>query len=109
MHRKHGCGNDLKNLELLHSQCHQQHHALEGADAGRPMYPTAKRKNVCIYSQLKSCSSSEVAAMIEGLLRHDTRVSLAGVRSTCRCSPCTCSSPRCSGPTSTRTAPSAST
>jgi RNA-directed DNA polymerase len=29
-------GNDLKNLELLHSQCHQQHHAREGADAGRP-------------------------------------------------------------------------
>jgi TnpA family transposase len=27
---------------------------------------------VCIYSQLKSCSSSEVAAMIEGLLRHCT-------------------------------------
>nr|WP_219668650.1 Tn3 family transposase [Streptomyces bambusae] len=26
----------------------------------------------CIYSQLKSCSSSEVAAMIEGLLRHCT-------------------------------------
>ncbi|MGW2104971.1 group II intron reverse transcriptase/maturase [Streptomyces olivaceoviridis] len=37
VHRKHGGGNDLKNLELLHSQCHQQHHALEGADAGRPM------------------------------------------------------------------------
>lgn len=31
-----------------------------------------ERKNVCIYSQLKSCSSSEVAAMIEGLLRHCT-------------------------------------
>ena len=27
---------------------------------------------VCIYSQLKSFSNSEVAAMIEGLLRHDT-------------------------------------
>jgi TnpA family transposase len=30
------------------------------------------RRSVCIYSQLKSCSSSEVAAMIEGLLRHCT-------------------------------------
>src|SRR6267154_5418101 len=28
----------------------------------------------CIYSQLKTCSSSEVAAMIEGLLRHDTEM-----------------------------------
>jgi hypothetical protein len=27
---------------------------------------------ICIYSQLRSCSSSEVAAMIEGLFRHDS-------------------------------------
>src|SRR5229473_2109681 len=31
---------------------------------------------VCIYSQLKTCSSSEVAAMIEGLLRHDTEMEI---------------------------------
>ncbi|GAB2627641.1 hypothetical protein GCM10027168_69200 [Streptomyces capparidis] len=36
------------------------------------IYWHVERKNVCIYSQLKSCSSSEVAAMIEGLLRHCT-------------------------------------
>jgi len=29
---------------------------------------------ICIYSQLKTCSSSEVAAMIEGLVRHDTEM-----------------------------------
>lgn len=29
---------------------------------------------VCLYSQLKSFSSSEVAAMIEGLVRHDTEM-----------------------------------
>jgi TnpA family transposase len=29
---------------------------------------------VCLYSQLKSFSSSEVAAMIEGLIRHDTEM-----------------------------------
>ncbi|WP_286246889.1 DUF6192 family protein [Streptomyces graminofaciens] len=29
-----------------------------------------ERKSVCVYSQLKSCSASEVAAMIEGVLRH---------------------------------------
>ncbi|WSS05511.1 Tn3 family transposase [Microbispora sp. NBC_01189] len=33
------------------------------------IYWHVERKNVCIYSQLKSCSSSEVAAMIEELLR----------------------------------------
>ncbi|GGM74006.1 hypothetical protein GCM10012275_50910 [Longimycelium tulufanense] len=36
------------------------------------IYWHVKRGRVCIYSQLKSCSSSEVAAMIEGLLRHCT-------------------------------------
>jgi len=30
------------------------------------------KKSTCIYSQLKSCSSSEVSAMIEGVLRHCT-------------------------------------
>ncbi len=29
---------------------------------------------ICLYSQLKSFSSSEVAAMIEGLIRHDTEM-----------------------------------
>jgi TnpA family transposase len=34
------------------------------------IYWHVERKAVCIYSQLKRCSSSEVAAMITGLLRH---------------------------------------
>ena len=36
------------------------------------IYWHVERRSTCIYSQLKSCSSSEVAAMIEGLLRHCT-------------------------------------
>lgn len=36
------------------------------------IYWHVERKSVCIYSQLKSCSASEVAAMIEGVLRHCT-------------------------------------
>ena len=36
------------------------------------IYWHVERRSACIYSQLKSCSSSEVAAMIEGLLRHCT-------------------------------------
>ena len=39
---------------------------------GVMIYWHVERKSTCIYSQLKSCSSSEVAAMIEGLLRHCT-------------------------------------
>src|ERR1700716_1840327 len=34
------------------------------------------KKACCIYSQLKSCSSSEVAAMMEGVLRHCTEMSV---------------------------------
>jgi len=36
------------------------------------IYWHVESKSVCIYSQLKRCSSSEVSAMIEGVLRHDT-------------------------------------
>jgi len=34
------------------------------------------KKACCIYSQLKNCSSSEVAAMIEGVLRHCTEMAV---------------------------------
>lgn len=40
------------------------------------VYWHVEKKSVCIYSQLKTCSSSEVAAMIEGVLRHDTQMSV---------------------------------
>ena len=36
------------------------------------VYWHVEKHSVCIYSQLKTCSSSEVAAMIEGVLRHCT-------------------------------------
>ena len=36
------------------------------------IYWHVDRKAACIYSQLKTCASSEVAAMIEGVLRHCT-------------------------------------
>ena len=38
------------------------------------MYWHVEERSVCIYSQLKSYSSSEVAAMIEGVLRHETEM-----------------------------------
>jgi len=43
-----------------------------------PGYPTVERKNVCMYSQVKSCSASEVAAMIEGAIRHGTSMEVEG-------------------------------
>lgn len=39
---------------------------------GVMIYWHVEKNSTCIYSQLKSCSSSEVAAMIEGLLKHLT-------------------------------------
>ena len=38
------------------------------------IYWHVEKNSVCVYSQLKVCSSSEVAAMIEGVLRHDTEM-----------------------------------
>ena len=40
------------------------------------IYWHVEKKSVCIYSQLKRCSSSEVASMIEGVLRHCTEMSV---------------------------------
>jgi TnpA family transposase len=36
------------------------------------VYWHVERKQLCIYSQLTTCSASEVAAMLQGLLSHDT-------------------------------------
>lgn len=43
---------------------------------GVMIYWHVEKKSSCIYSQLKSCSSSEVAAMIEGVLKHCTDIDL---------------------------------
>jgi TnpA family transposase len=43
---------------------------------GIMVYWHVDKQACCIYSQLKSCSSSEVAAMIEGVLRHCTEMSV---------------------------------
>ena len=41
---------------------------------GIMIYWHVERKSACIYSQLKTCSSSEVAYMVQGLLRHNTEM-----------------------------------
>ena len=43
---------------------------------GVMIYWHVEKKSVCVYSQLKSASSSEVAAMIEGVLRHCTDMTI---------------------------------
>jgi TnpA family transposase len=43
---------------------------------GIMIYWHVERRSTCIYSQLKTPSSSEVAAMIEGVLRHCTETAV---------------------------------
>ena len=43
---------------------------------GIMIYWHIEKKSVCIHSQLKRCSSSEVASMIKGVLRHCTQMSV---------------------------------
>ena len=49
---------------------------------GVMIYWYTDRKSACIYSQLKSCLSSEVAAMMEGVLRHCTDMEVDRIMST---------------------------
>ncbi|MET8509792.1 Tn3 family transposase [Streptomyces sp. NPDC004787] len=65
------CASDSKKFGSWSSNFMTEYHARYGGN-GVMIYWHVERKNVCIYSQLKTCSSSEVAAMIEGLLRHCT-------------------------------------
>jgi TnpA family transposase len=48
-----------------------EYHVRYGGN-GVMIYWHVDRKSVCVYSQLRSCNASEVAAMMEGVLRHCT-------------------------------------
>jgi TnpA family transposase len=45
-------------------------------DSGVMIYWHVDKKSLCIYSQLKTCSSSEVGSMIKGILDHDTEMNM---------------------------------
>ncbi len=62
------CASDSKRFGSWESNLMTEWHNRYGG-SGVMIYWHVEKKSVCIYSQLKSCSSSEVAAMIEGLLR----------------------------------------
>lgn len=65
------CASDSKQFaawsQNLVTQWHRRYRK-----AGVMIYWHISRKSLCIYSQLKAPSSSEVASMIEGVLRHGT-------------------------------------
>jgi len=61
------CASDSKKFGSWESNLMTEWHQRYGGP-GVMIYWHVERKSVCIYSQLKSCSSSEVAAMIQGVL-----------------------------------------
>jgi TnpA family transposase len=63
------CASDSKKFHAVDQNLLTQWHA-RYRGPGVLVYWHVERRSVCIYSQLKSCTSSEVAAMLEGVLRH---------------------------------------
>ena len=69
------CASDSKRFGARDQNLLTEWHARYGGP-GVMIYCHVERNSVCSYSQLKSCASSEVAAMIEGVLRHDAEMDI---------------------------------
>jgi hypothetical protein len=69
------CASDSKKFGAWDQNLLTEWHVRYGG-GGVMIYSHVERKSACIYSQLKTCSSSEVAAMIEGVLRHCTEMAV---------------------------------
>jgi hypothetical protein len=69
------CASDSKKFGAWDQNLMTEWHIRYGG-RGVMIYWHVERKSACIYSQLKRCSSSEVAAMIEGVLRHCTEMTV---------------------------------
>jgi len=65
------CASDSKKFGAWDQNLMTEWHIRYGG-RGVMIYWHVERKSACIYSQLKRCSSSEVASMIEGVLCHCT-------------------------------------
>ena len=67
------CASDSKHFRAWDQNLTTQWHVRYGG-RGVMIYWHVERKSLCIHSQLKSPSSSEVASMIEGVLHHCTEM-----------------------------------
>jgi TnpA family transposase len=65
------CASDSKKFGSWQSNLMTERHIRYGGP-GVMIYWHVERRSLCIYSQLKTCSASEVASMIEGVLHHCT-------------------------------------
>jgi len=69
------CASDSKKFDAWDQNLRTEwHNRYQGR--GIMIYWHVEKKSLCIYSQVKSCSSSEVASAIEGVLRHCTDVNV---------------------------------
>ena len=69
------CASDSKKFGVWDQNLLTEWH-IRYRGPGVMIYWHVEKGAVCVYSQLKSCSSSEVAAMMEGVLRHCTEMSV---------------------------------
>ena len=69
------CASDSKKFGAWDQNLMTEWHIRYGG-RGVMIYWHVEKKSVCIYSQLKRCSSSEVAGMIEGVLKHCTEMNI---------------------------------
>jgi TnpA family transposase len=69
------CASDSKQFGAWDQNLLTEWHVRYGG-RGIMIYWHVEKGAACIYSQLKSCSSSEVAAMIEGVMRHCTEMAV---------------------------------
>ncbi len=67
------CASDSKHFPAWEQNLITQYHLRYGG-RGVMIYWHVEKNSTCIYSQLKTCSSSEVAAMINGVLKHCTNM-----------------------------------
>jgi TnpA family transposase len=69
------CASDSKQFGAFDQNLMTEWHVRYGG-RGVMIYWHVERGSVCIHSRLRRCSSSEVAAMVEGVLRHDTEMEI---------------------------------
>lgn len=69
------CASDAKKFGAWDQNLMTEWHVRYGG-RGVMIYWHVERKSACIYSQLKTCSSSEVGAMVQGVLHHHTEMTV---------------------------------
>ena len=72
IHRLDSRASKRINQQLIDEQNLITQYHLRYGGRGVMIYWHVEKNSTCIYSQLKTCSSSEVAAMINGVLKHCT-------------------------------------